>query len=54
MVDVSLRTGSKGIFDVTLDGNLIFSRLRLKRFPERGEVIKLAEPVLGPPIGWRK
>ncbi len=54
MVEVSLRTGSKGIFDVNLDGSIIFSKSRLKRFPDRGEIIKLAEPVLGPPIGWRR
>ncbi len=53
MIDVSLRTGSKGRFEVTLDDRLIFSKARLKRFPEKGEIVKLAEPVLGPPIDWR-
>jgi selT/selW/selH-like putative selenoprotein len=54
MVEVSLRTGSQGVFEVTLDGSLIFSKSKLRRFPDRGEVVKLAEPVLGPPLGWRK
>lgn len=53
MIDVSLRSGSKGRFEVTLDEQLIFSKLKLHRFPSRGEILKLAEPVLGPPIDWR-
>lgn len=53
MIDVSLRTGSKGRFEVTLDDNLIFSKAKLGRFPNRAEILKLAEPVLGPPIDWR-
>ena len=53
MIDVSLRTGNKGRFEVTLDDRLLFSKARLKRFPEKGEIVKLAQPVLGPPIDWR-
>lgn len=53
MIDVSLRSGSKGRFEVTLDDQLIFSKLKLQRFPNRGEILKLAEPVLGPQIDWR-
>jgi len=53
MIDVSLRTGSKGRFEVTLDDHLIFSKAKLHRFPNRGEILTLAEPTLGPPIDWR-
>lgn len=53
MIEVSLVTGNKGRFEVTLDDRLIFSKARSKRFPENGEIVKLAEPVLGPPIDWR-
>ncbi len=53
MIDVSLRTGSKGRFEVTLDDQLIFSKAKLHRFPSRGEILKLAGPTLGPPIVWR-
>ena len=53
MVDVSLQSGNKGRFEVTLDGELIFSKATSKRFPSKGEIVKLAEPVLGPPIAWR-
>jgi selT/selW/selH-like putative selenoprotein len=53
MIDLSLRSGSKGRFEVTLDDQLIFSKLELHRFPKRGEILKLVEPALGPPIDWR-
>ena len=53
MIDVSLRSGSKGRFEVTLDDQLIFSKVKLHRFPNRGEILKRAEPALGPPIAWR-
>lgn len=53
MIDVSLRSGSKGRFEVTLDDQLIFSKVKLKRFPRPGETVALAEPTLGPPIAWR-
>jgi len=33
----------KGIFDVTKDGELIFSKYQLHRFPETGEVVALLE-----------
>jgi selT/selW/selH-like putative selenoprotein len=33
--------GSGGAFEVTKDGDLIFSKMALDRFPEDDEVIKL-------------
>ena len=53
MIDVALRSGSKGRFEVTLDDRLVFSKLQLKRFPKPGEIRALVEPALGPPIAWR-
>jgi selT/selW/selH-like putative selenoprotein len=53
MIEVSLRSGSKGRFEVTLDDRLIFSKAKLHRFPNKGEILKLVEPALGPPIAWR-
>jgi selT/selW/selH-like putative selenoprotein len=53
LIDVSLRSGSKGRFEVTLDDRLIFSKVKLRRFPQKGEILRLAEPTLGPPIDWR-
>jgi selT/selW/selH-like putative selenoprotein len=53
MIEVSLRSGTKGRFEVALDDQLIFSKAKSKRFPNKGEILKLAEPTLGPPIDWR-
>jgi selT/selW/selH-like putative selenoprotein len=50
---VELKTGSKGRFEVLVDGQEVFSKARLNRFPADGEVAKLLEPVLGPPPQWR-
>ena len=53
MIDLALRSGSKGRFEVIVDDQLIFSKKKLGRFPNHGEIIKLAEPMLGPPLDWR-
>jgi selT/selW/selH-like putative selenoprotein len=37
-VDATLVAGSNGIFDVTLDGNMVFSKKKIGRFPDAGEV----------------
>jgi selT/selW/selH-like putative selenoprotein len=50
---VELKTGSKGRFEVTLNGQEVFSKASLDRFPAPGEVVKLLEPRLGPPPSWR-
>jgi selT/selW/selH-like putative selenoprotein len=50
---VELKTGSKGRFEVHLDGEEIFSKARLDRFPAGSEVAKLLAPRLGPPPQWR-
>jgi selT/selW/selH-like putative selenoprotein len=50
---VELKTGSKGRFEVLIDGQEVFSKARLDRFPAEGEVAKLLEPKLGAPPKWR-
>jgi selT/selW/selH-like putative selenoprotein len=50
---VELKTGSKGRFEVLIDGQELFSKARLGRFPAEGEVTKLLEPRLGPSPKWR-
>jgi selenoprotein W-related protein len=37
---LNLRPGSKGVFDVSLDGELVFSKHKEGRFPEAGEIIE--------------
>jgi selenoprotein W-related protein len=42
-VDIELVAGSNGIFDVSLDGNMIYSKSEQGRFPQPAEIIKLIE-----------
>ena len=41
---------SKGRFEVTLDGELIFSKAALGRHAEPGEVVAIARDKMGPEI----
>ena len=50
---VDLKTGSHGCFEVSIDGEKVFSKERLDRFPKKGEVSTLLEPRLGSPPEWR-
>jgi len=38
---LTLITGSKGIFDIKINDKLIFSKKKLNRFPDTGEVSEL-------------
>jgi len=38
-----LITGTKGIFDVKINDELVFSKQQTKRFREEGELINIAE-----------
>lgn len=40
-VDVALIPGSGGVFDIKRDGELIFSKHELGRFPGKNEIIGL-------------
>ena len=40
-VNIELISSGGGVFEVTLDNILIFSKKALERFPEQGEVEKL-------------
>jgi len=39
-VEATLIPGSDGVFDVTVDGKLVFSKKDLGRFPNAGEVVQ--------------
>ena len=43
--DVEILEGSGGVFEVELNGNSIFSKKELGRFPNENEVIDLIEEV---------
>jgi selenoprotein W-related protein len=51
---VELQSGSSGRFEVTLDGELMFSKKAAGRVPKPGEVAGLFEKKLGPALDWRK
>lgn len=53
MAEVGLRASDRGRFEVTLDGQLLFSKAKLGRKPRPGEVRALMEPIVGPPENWR-
>ena len=38
-----MRPSSGGVFEVTLNGSLIFSKKQLGRFPEKGEIVRFIE-----------
>ena len=54
MRGLELRSGSKGRFEVTLDGELIFSKASLKRHANPGEVSAEVERRLGQRLDWRQ
>jgi selenoprotein W-related protein len=39
--EIELIAGSNGIYDVTVDGKIIFSKFEQGRFPETSEIINL-------------
>ena len=38
-LDAEIVPGGRGVFDVTVDGDIIFSKHRAHRFPEHAEVV---------------
>ena len=40
-IESELIKGKNGIFDVTLDGDLIFSKHKVDRFPENDEILEI-------------
>ena len=53
MRSVELKTSTGGAFEISLDGQLLFSKLAADRFPKPGEVAGLFEKKLGPALAWR-
>lgn len=44
---LTLTMGSQGVFDVTVDGDLIYSKDETGRHDEPGEILELFEKVAG-------
>ena len=45
--DLRLVTGENGVFDVTVDGDLIYSKAQTGRHAEPGEVLDLFSDLMG-------
>lgn len=43
-VDTRLIEGSRGIFDVRVDGQVVYSKHQTQRFPQDGEVVRIIGP----------
>jgi selenoprotein W-related protein len=46
-VEAQLVESSGGMFDVIVDGKLVYSKAQTGRFPDEGEVVKLLEKAKG-------
>ena len=44
---VEVVTGKSGIFDVHVDGELVFTKKMIGRYPQPDDVLPLLEPLLG-------
>ena len=40
-MEISLIPSGGGVFEIVLDGKLIFSKKAINRFPEKGEVVRI-------------
>ena len=54
LTGVELRSGSKGVFRVFLDGDRVFDKADSERMPRAGELARAFEGRLGAPLSWRK
>ena len=48
LAEVALKPGRGGVFDVSLDGSLLFSRAETRRFPELKEIKQLVRDRVAP------
>lgn len=50
IAELTLATGSAGVFDVVVDGEVIYSKHSTGRHAEPGEVLALFRDYLGPEV----
>ncbi len=48
--DLTLVTGAKGVFDVVVNDDVIYSKAETGRHAEPGEVLELFRAVVGPDV----
>lgn len=51
IAELKLVTGGQGIFDVTVDGQLLYSKHETGRHADDGEVLALFTELVGPDVG---
>jgi len=51
---LELKSGTKGVFKVTLDDEVVYDKASTGRRPEAGELRQLVKTRLGQPLVWRK
>jgi predicted Rdx family selenoprotein len=54
LTGLRLVPGDHGVYDVEVDGQVVFSMDRVMRFPETGELIKTIRGQIGPRKAARK
>jgi predicted Rdx family selenoprotein len=54
LTGVELKTGTKGVFKVFVDGDRVFDKAAAGRMPKAGELTRLLGGRLGTPLRWRK
>ena len=50
IADLRLVTGDNGVFNVTVDGDLLYSKAQTGRHAEPGEVLELFTDLMGPDV----
>jgi Rdx family protein len=53
-VGLELKTGTKGVFRVTLDHEIVYDKGTTNRKPHQSELAGLIEGRLGPRLAWRQ
>ncbi len=48
--ELILRPGPRGVFDVSINGDLIFSKHATGRHAQEGEVLNLSKEIIGPDV----
>ena len=48
--ELTVITGDKGVFDVTVDGETLYSKAETGRHAEPGEILKLFGELVGPDV----
>jgi len=51
---LELKSGTRGVFKVTLDDEVVYDKASTGRRPHAGELRQLMEPRLGQRLVWRK